>query len=269
MAFLAQHWWSRSRLKRLSYARNRFGTRVASFRAPAILAAFATITLTRSASALDKPATASDSGASRSALIRSSSCSILRTAISQDKTWSRHSCLPRRDSSRRAHQWSLARRHECRRGRLRVCSTSALRVRGCVVLHRSDPIAFGVLQITARPHRRNGEFRHRNLAAVGHRRFDGGVDVVHRNGALKAGHASAGHRLTTSAHGPENARALLIAGINQVEPGRAPGFETPSESPLVEFAGARQVVRMDGKKRKVVRHEIEGTRTHESRLAIN
>src|SRR5258707_4768440 len=124
----------------------------------------------------------------------------------------------------------------------------------CLVFHGTDVVAFRVLEANQGSHGRDGGFRDGDAPGVALPRGDDGVEVVHRDRGLEAVQAGSGARLLTPVHEALDARVRLVAGVDQVEAGRPPGLEPPTEHRLVEGARSVDVVHMDREGSEVVCH---------------
>ncbi len=133
-------------------------------------------------------------------------------------------------------------------------------LRVSLVLHRAHPIAFRIVEIAARAHRRNREFRHADFPAG---RFDGAdrlVDIVDADGAFETDRPLPFHRFAPRVHSAQDAGILRVAGVNQVEAGRPPGLESPAEYRFVELSPTAEIVHVDREERDVARHRVNLTR---------
>lgn len=134
------------------------------------------------------------------------------------------------------------------------------------VLHGADEVSFRVVEIESAADRGDVKFRHCDFAAVGFDCPDCGVDIIHSDGALEADHSLTVYRLLPFLQQASDTRIVLIARRDQVEIGRSPRLEAPSEGLFVKSPGATHVVAMNGKAREIVGHAASIGDTGKPRL---
>jgi len=119
--------------------------------------------------------------------------------------------------------------------------------RNLFVFHGADEVAFGVVEIDSGADGGDVKLRHRDGASGGFDGADDGVDPLDADRAFETGHGGAVVGLAAFVEQTLDAGVGLIAGVDEVEVGRSPRFEAPSEDLFVEKPGACDVVGSDPK----------------------